>query len=384
VPPTARDPRDVITPDAFRLEPSLLGTPLGQPSRRLFAILIDLAVVGILSAITSGFGALVWGAIALFLLFMAFRRPSADPSRLKSRALRFSTGCLGFFILVVVVLGAIATAASRGGEDGGPVIPDAARAEFETALRAVGGGIALLAAEDTAAARQGAVLLLETAAARGVGTTELRAAFDEFDLEGRPWAPWADTVKARALRQVEASMASAAKTEDGEGSDDEVQTGKLNQVADSAAPPEPLPALALDSIQRLISALELARDQRDASRDERSVLEQQLSERERSIGAVLADIWDEVASGFGLWTIYFTLVVTLTQGRTLGKRVMKLRVVRLDGRPLTWWSSFERAGGYAAGLATGLLGFAQLLWDPNRQCVQDKIGSTVVIDTRGR
>lgn len=378
MPPSTRDPRDVITPDAFRLEPSLLGTPLGRPSRRLAAIVIDLIVVGILSAIMSGFGALVWGAIALFLLFMAFRRPSADATRLKARALRFSTGCLGFFILVVVVLGAIVTASSRGpgGETG--VMSEQTREDLGSALRAVGGGIALLTAEDTATARRAAVLLLETAASRGVGPEEMQAALEEFDLEGQPWAKWSDTVKVRALRQIQASidasMISAAA---------DTSTSIGDGLADSIVP-APLSAAALDSIQRLATALEQARDQRDASRDERSELEQRLREREQSIGAVLADIWDEIASGFGLWTIYFTLVVTLTQGRTIGKRVLRLRVVRLDGQPLTWWSSFERAGGYAAGLATGLLGFAQLLWDPNRQCVQDKIGSTVVIDTRAR
>ena len=71
--------------------------------------------------------------------------------------------------------------------------------------------------------------------------------------------------------------------------------------------------------------------------------------------------------------------MTLTNGFTVGKRLFGLRVVRLDGEALTWWASFERAGGYVAGIATGLLGFAQVFWDPNRQCVHDKIGRTVVV-----
>ncbi len=55
---------------------------------------------------------------------------------------------------------------------------------------------------------------------------------------------------------------------------------------------------------------------------------------------------------------------------------------RLDGTPLTLWTSFERFGGYAAGLATGLLGFAQVFLDPNRQAIQDRIAQTVVIRQR--
>jgi uncharacterized RDD family membrane protein YckC len=58
---------------------------------------------------------------------------------------------------------------------------------------------------------------------------------------------------------------------------------------------------------------------------------------------------------------------------------MGIRVLRLDGEPLNWWASFERAGGYVAGIATGTLGFAQVFWDSNRQCVHDKIVGTVVV-----
>lgn len=48
-----------------------------------------------------------------------------------------------------------------------------------------------------------------------------------------------------------------------------------------------------------------------------------------------------------------------------------------------WWDAFGRFGGYAAGLATGLLGFLQVFWDPNRQALHDRVAGTVVIRTRG-
>ena len=38
-----------------------------------------------------------------------------------------------------------------------------------------------------------------------------------------------------------------------------------------------------------------------------------------------------------------------------------------------------RAGGYAAGVATGTLGFLQIYWDANRQAIHDKVAGTVVI-----
>ncbi|MEM7249412.1 MAG: RDD family protein, partial [Acidobacteriota bacterium] len=82
--------------------------------------------------------------------------------------------------------------------------------------------------------------------------------------------------------------------------------------------------------------------------------------------------------------LYFTYFTAAFSGRTPGKWFFGMRVVQLDGQPLTWWRSFERFGGYAAGLATGLLGFAQVLWDRNRQGIQDKIAETVVLRTGGR
>jgi RDD family protein len=88
---------------------------------------------------------------------------------------------------------------------------------------------------------------------------------------------------------------------------------------------------------------------------------------------------DTLSFGLGWWTMYFAILMPWMKGSTPGKRIMGIRVVRLDGQPITWWHAFERAGGYAAGLATGLLGFVQIYWDPNRQGIHDKVAGTVVI-----
>jgi len=82
--------------------------------------------------------------------------------------------------------------------------------------------------------------------------------------------------------------------------------------------------------------------------------------------------------------MYFAILMPWMKGATPGKKLMGIRVVRLDGQPVTWWHAFERAGGYAAGLATGLLGFAQILWDPNRQAIHDRVAGTVVIRAGAR
>jgi hypothetical protein len=83
--------------------------------------------------------------------------------------------------------------------------------------------------------------------------------------------------------------------------------------------------------------------------------------------------------GFGWAMFYFTFFISWNNGQTIGKQLARIRVVQLDNQPLTLWASFSRQGGYGAGLATGLIGFAQILWDPNRQAIQDKVASTVVL-----
>ena len=86
---------------------------------------------------------------------------------------------------------------------------------------------------------------------------------------------------------------------------------------------------------------------------------------------------------FGWAIAYFSLLPFWWKGQTLGKRLFGLRVVHLTGRPLGLMDCFGRYGGYAAGLATGGLGLLQVLWDPNRQAVEDKLAHTVVVDLRG-
>ncbi|MDT8340111.1 MAG: RDD family protein [Longimicrobiales bacterium] len=249
-----RDPRSIITPDAFRIDPALLGTPLARPGRRLAALLIDLVLIGLLSAFARGLGILVWGALGAGLLWAAFRPRVPVSGPVPTALLRGALGCLGAAILTTVALVALVSTAARN--------PD------------------------------------------------VIAALEEAGV------------------QVDASLdAPDARAEEGS----------------SDTPP--------------------ARDAPDGG----------------GFAALLRDIWEETGSAVGIWSLYFTAVVTLSNGYTPGKRALGIRVVRLDGEPFTWWTAFERAGGYAAGFATGLLGFAQVFWDPNRQCVHDRIVGTAVV-----
>lgn len=82
---------------------------------------------------------------------------------------------------------------------------------------------------------------------------------------------------------------------------------------------------------------------------------------------------------FGWSGVYFTLMAGAFGGRTLGKLLLRTRAVRISGQPITFFDAFVRHGGYVAGVAMGLTGFLKLLWDPNRQAVEDRVAGTVVV-----
>ena len=86
---------------------------------------------------------------------------------------------------------------------------------------------------------------------------------------------------------------------------------------------------------------------------------------------------------FGWSGVYFTLLAGATRGRTLGKMLFRIRVMKTTGVPFTFFDGFVRHGGYVAGVAMGLIGFLSLLWDRNRQAVEDRIAGTVVVKMGG-
>jgi uncharacterized RDD family membrane protein YckC len=96
----------------------------------------------------------------------------------------------------------------------------------------------------------------------------------------------------------------------------------------------------------------------------------------------LTGLLDEIGLGLGWSIVYFSLLPAFWHGQTVGKKLLKLRIVELSGQPLNPLRGLKRYGGYVAGMATGGLGFAQVLWEPNRQALHDKAAHTVVLDLR--
>lgn len=100
---------------------------------------------------------------------------------------------------------------------------------------------------------------------------------------------------------------------------------------------------------------------------------------EHSLIAWAKGILKDFGFGVGWAMFYFTFMLAWCHGQTIGKKLLGIRVLQLDGEELSLFTAFSRQGGYGAGFATGLLGFFQVFWDPNRQAIHDKIASSVVI-----
>ena len=154
-----------------------------------------------------------------------------------------------------------------------------------------------------------------------------------------------------------------------------VESALALALAASTAAPDPVRQL------RQAAALDQARS---AARI--AALEALLAEARKPVPVRWRDdalkAWHRLGRSFGWAVAYFTLLPFWWNGRTLGKWLFGLRIVELTGKPLGLMACFGRYGGYAAGLATGGMGFLQVLWDPNRQAVQDKLAHTVVVDLR--
>jgi uncharacterized RDD family membrane protein YckC len=77
--------------------------------------------------------------------------------------------------------------------------------------------------------------------------------------------------------------------------------------------------------------------------------------------------------------IYFGLSTWLGKGRSLGKWLLRIRVVSLVHRHLSLWHAIERALGYAAAALEFGFGFAQFFIHPYRRTVQDRVAETIVV-----
>ena len=375
------DPRSVITPDAFTVAPHLIGVQLASPWRRGAAMLLDFIPLAILVA--AG-GSVLLGLIAASMLWRASSH-AQNQGFIKAgakAALRVSAALVAFLV-VTRLIGWVTNDDDRDEDadvDGSGVVTNVEGLTLSFRDLAILGPVAgLQAATDSVEAAAHADEIAAWLAANESDPDVKRDVVTELlaDLQGPmlraatpAFAPFL-TDPAPATDSDSVLVLYARAIESG----DTIAADSLRTSA--------VAAVAGDSLRR-------AERRNERLRDENDELEEALEEeRDRGSGIIgfLRGISDDLGIGFGWTAVYFTSFLALWQGQTPGKRMVGVRVIRLDGRPMTWWLAFERFGGYAASLSTGLLGFLQILWDRNRQGLHDKGVETVVVrepDFRGR
>jgi hypothetical protein len=410
------DPRSIVTPYAFSVHPDLLGRPLATPLQRLGAILADLVVIGFLS-LFGGF-TLAMGS-ALLLLWLALRKPGRE---IFGTIFRWAVGCLGLLVLSVALLvgwfvmnadQAVRMAEEEGitvdvpgmdsprqgaeegtGEGAEGEAEEGTGAGFLDAMVALRGLGSLQTAESPEEAQRIANRLARTGRQAGVPMADLRQALLEVMPADAPWSDHASRIVDRAVASVgERGAPAPPGGEEAPVGEErpEAEAGEVPpETGDTASTPaegrmedrveDQMGEAAADSIAALNDRIRAQETELEELEEDYRNTRQALREVEdRGMLAWLWDLIDELGLGFGWGALYLTITHAWWKGTSVGKRLFRIRVVMIDQRPLNWWLSFERAGGYAAGFATGLLGFAQIFWDPNRQAIHDKVSETIVI-----
>ena len=419
------DPRSVITPDAFHVSPELLGLKLASGRRRLAAILIDLFVIGIVTAVTRSFALILGIAVAVLLVRAGFKRSptrSATSSTTSSttggatgstkgtalhRAMRGSVGCLGVVIgLATLVVWLTLGPSGRDSDDEDEVQLVGAAASgvgpsdagAGSRVRGVLAGAvvrsAFADAESLAEAERMTREFVEASEEIGMEPAELRALLLESVPRNADWAEDAPAMIDRHVsapsEPIESRDAIAIRDEISLYTRDEALeayaallrtggTGDMDVARRAALEARLTDEIAQDTLRALEARVdELADDLQEAEEDLVET-EAEVDELEsRGFFNTIRSLLDELGFGFGWASLYFTVMLSWWKGQTIGKRLLRMRVLRLDGGPINWWVAFERAGGYAAGIATGFLGFLQVFWDANRQMIHDRIVGTVV------
>ncbi len=81
-----------------------------------------------------------------------------------------------------------------------------------------------------------------------------------------------------------------------------------------------------------------------------------------------------------VWLVfYFGLATYVGNGKTIGKWLMRIRVVSLVHEHISLWHAIERALGYGASALEFGFGFLQYFLHPNRRTVHDRIAETIVV-----
>lgn len=376
---SAQETREILTPFAFKIDQSLFGVALAVPWRRGAALLIDLSLVAILSGAPGELLAILV-AITLFQLGSKKRAAKFGKKRgLRKTLLRFT----GAFIVFVVLLDTLPRMFSQMNEfnkqveQAGQQYSPPEIAAFDTGINDEQGLTkSMLSVAATIAIAQSECH--EYSCWKKL-TTGLLLTYIEQSPSAQQIEQFITLLVTNVIEQKSLSRVDAEKL-----NNDLTQQYNIDKNKEKSQ----TPVTSTETISFVEDVFEQNPDDLAAGliKEAREINNEDDTGNDRSNKdavykgfAWLQGLIEDLGIGFGWAAFYFTMFTAIWHGQTPGKKLFSIRVIQLDGTPLSIWDSFGRYGGYGAGIATGLLGFAQIYWDPNRQAMHDKISATIVV-----
>nr|WP_297349970.1 RDD family protein [uncultured Glaciecola sp.] len=319
---SAKETREIVTPYAFTVSYELLGQPLATPARRGCAMLIDVFLIAVLS----GLSALLFASFVAMTFFKAGDRLKQQKRfNIMRLALRGSAASLLFIIVFAIV--------SDIGEPDKAVLTEATQKQDNgETMKSL---LDLAAALIEISCKDNSECLLQYAEGVAIGAAAMEIPVQDIN------ATTSDLVSQKEWEDEKKSLFM----------DKFVKT--LNEERNAYT----------EDILEITQAT-------DTSEQKNTVY---------SLVKWVEGIMSDLGLGLGWAALYFSVFTAWWRGQTIGKKIVGIEVVKLDGNYPSLWESFGRYGGYGAGFATGLLGFLQIYWDPNRQAIQDKISETLVL-----
>lgn len=363
-----------LTPFAFTLDKSLFGLPLASPTKRGIALLIDFSLIALLSEVS---GVALALAVAITLYYLGNKKRSQNAGKTTGRKRRKIMRIIAAMMVFVVLLDTLP-----------PLLKYFNVEENESQLNASDHSFAVAKSMAFTATVLSAIQTISDSSCQklncwqtALGTVAEHAALVSFEGDIAVTKTQLNDLFSDIVAEIELPINEHKQL--------------IASMHDSYN--KKFSSLASDEVIAKSNLTVKPSDKKNAQIKEASfvlgkdgqltdIAKQQVQEKANqpgySIIAWIKGIIEDLGLGFGWATFYFTAFIALGKGQTLGKKLVGIKVLQLDGTPLSLWDSFGRYGGYGAGLATGLLGFIQIYWDANRQAIHDKISATVVIDIR--
>ena len=383
---TFDETQEIITPFAFKFNDDLFGTAIASPWKRGIAISVDFLLI---AALSGAGGELLAIAFAIMAFRTGSKRRAEQQGKVKGRKRRAIMRFLGAIVVLVLLLNTLPPLMQSLFGDGTDEYSEEQLKELkENGVIAIGDKNV-----DVATALKMAGYVINT----------IKAAEKENCSELPCWQKVFSEVPSKAVElDLNANQSTDIFKEVSESTElPQVEQAQLlahfeQQYIDLVDKKAALaPQSDVNNIDVAQQPTAESEETKPSYYDEANALKalediediEDIKDKKSdrpiySIIELFKGIFNDLGLGVGWAAFYFTVFTARWNGKTPGKRLMNIRVLQLDGTPLSLWDSFGRFGGYAAGPATGLLGFLQVYWDPNRQAIQDKISATVVVDEK--